>query len=81
MKGDKKIINYKYYIVDDLGFTYEIKSFEGLHDVKPKEVEEMAVLMADEKGESIEVTEVIKKLFIGDVMILETHYEKGVVSK
>lgn len=71
-------MNYKYYIVDDLGFTYEIKSFEGLRDVKPKEVEEMAVLMAEEKGESIEVTEVIKKIFSGDVMLLEAHFKKGV---
>ena len=71
-------MNYKYFIIDEVGYTYEIKSFEGMDNVKPQDVEEMATLMADEKGLDIDVVEVIKKMYINNVMICQEHYEKGV---
>lgn len=71
-------MNYKYYIVDDLGFTYEVKSFAGIDKVDPKDVDEMGSNMLNENGENVNVVAIIKKIFIRDVMMCEHYMEKGV---
>mgnify|MGYP004631370787 CR=1 FL=1 len=68
---------YKYYIMDDLGYTYEVKSFEGINKVDPKDVAELAHHMVDEKGEYINVEEVQKRTYINDIMISMVVYMKG----